>query len=50
MQQNSFIEPTNHFAISIKFWLLQQNVLLGQQNALSGQQKKFCCIKYSKKI
>ena len=34
MQQNSFFEPTKHFAISIKFWLLKQNVLLGQQNVL----------------
>ena len=35
MQQNYFFVPTKHFAISIKFWLLKQNVL-------SGQQKKFC--------
>ena len=39
MQQNSFVVPTKHFAISIKFWLLKQNVLLGQENLLSGQQK-----------
>ena len=39
MQQNSFVEPRKHFAISIKFWLLKQNVL-------SGQQKKFCCIHF----
>ena len=31
MQQNSFVVPTKHFAISIKFWLLKQNVLLEQQ-------------------
>ena len=39
MQQNSFVVPTKHFAISNKFWLLERNVLLGQQ-------KKFCCIHY----
>ena len=39
MQQNSFIVPKKHFAISMKFWLLTQNVL-------SGQQKKFCCIHF----
>ena len=53
MQQNSFVVPTKHFSISIKFWLLKQNVLLGQQNVLSGQQnvlsgqqKKFFCINF----
>ena len=30
MQQNSFVVSTKHFAISIKFWLLKQNILLGQ--------------------
>ena len=44
MQQNYFVVPTKHFAISLKFWLLEQNALLGQQNVLSAQQKKFCCI------
>ena len=39
MQQNNFVVRTKHFAISIKFWLLKQNVL-------SGQQKKFCCINF----
>ena len=39
MQQNAFVALTKHFAISIKFWLLKQNVLLGQQN-------KFCCINF----
>ena len=39
MQQNSFVVSTKHFVISIKFWLLEQNVL-------SGQQKKFCCINF----
>ena len=47
MQQNSFVVPTKHFAISIKFWLLEKNALLGQQNILSAQQKKFCCIHFS---
>ena len=46
IQQNSFIVPTKHFAISIKFWLLKQNVLLGQPNFFSGQQNKFCCINF----
>ena len=46
MQQNYFVVPTKRFAISIKFWLLKQNVLLVQQNVLSGQQKKFCCINF----
>ena len=39
MQQNSFVVPTKNFAILIKFWLLKQNVLLGQQ-------RKFCCINF----
>ena len=39
MQKNSFVVPKKHFSISIKFWLLKQNVL-------SGQQKKFCCINF----
>ena len=40
-QQNYFvgIYATKHFAISIKFFLLKQNVL-------SGQQKKFRCINF----
>ena len=46
MRQNSFVVPTKHFAISIKFWLLKQNVSLGQQNVLSIQQKMFCCIHF----
>ena len=46
MQKNSFVVPTKYFSISIKFWLLKQNVSLGQQNFLSGQQKKFCCINF----
>ena len=45
MQQNSFVVPTKHFTVSIKFWLLEQNVLL-QQNILSGQQKNVCCIHF----
>ena len=44
--KNSFVVPTKIFAISIKFWLLKQNVLLGQQNVLSGKHKKFCCIHF----
>ena len=39
MQQNSFVVSKKPFAISIKFWLLDQNVL-------SAQQKKFCCINF----
>ena len=46
MQQNSFVVPTKHFSISIKFSLLKQNVLLGEKNVLSGQQQKFCCIHF----
>ena len=46
MQRNSFVVPKKHFAISIKFCLLEQNALLGQQNVLSAQQKKFCCINF----
>ena len=39
MQQNSFVAPTKYFDISMKFWLLKQNVSLGQQNVLSVQKK-----------
>ena len=39
MQQNSFLVPTKNFAISIKFWLLKQNVLLEQK-------KTFYCIHF----
>ena len=31
MKQNSFVIPTKHFAESMKFWLFEQNVLLGKQ-------------------
>ena len=33
MQENSFVVPTIHFAIAIKFSLLKQNVLLGQKKS-----------------
>ena len=39
MKQNYFVVSTKHFAISIKFLLLKQNVLLRQQ-------QKFCCINF----
>ena len=33
MQQNSFVVPAKNFTISIEFWLLKQNVLLGQKKS-----------------
>ena len=39
MQQNYFVVPTKHFTVLIKFWLLEQNVLLGEQ-------KNFCCMNF----
>ena len=39
MQQNYFFVSTKNFAISMKFWLLKRNVLLGQH-------KTFCWIHF----
>ena len=39
--KNSFVLPTKHFSILIKFWLLKQNVLLGQQNFFQHNKNSF---------
>ena len=38
MQQNYFVVPTKYFSKSIKFWLFEQDVLLGQKKSF------FACI------